>query len=60
MVFMALILMMLLGFAGVAVDGGNIYYQQQRLQIAADAAVLSGTRLLASGASQSLGVRVTS
>ena len=51
MVVVALILMGFMGFAGVAVDGGNIYYQQQRLQIAADAAALSGARLLATGAS---------
>src|SRR5690606_18797127 len=37
----------LLGFAGLAIDGSNIYYQQQRMQIAADAAALAGARQLA-------------
>ena len=47
MVLVALLLMGLLGFAGIAIDGGNLYYQQQRMQIAADAAALGGARQLA-------------
>jgi hypothetical protein len=39
----------LLGFAGLAIDGSNAYLQQQRMQIAADAAALAGARLLALG-----------
>ena len=37
MVIVALALMMLFGFGAVAIDGGNAFYQQQRMQIAADA-----------------------
>jgi hypothetical protein len=47
MVFVALSMTVLLGFAGLAVDGSNIYYQNQRMQIAADAAALGGARKLA-------------
>lgn len=44
------LLLALLGFAGLAIDGSNIYYQNQRMQIAADAAALGGARQLALGA----------
>jgi hypothetical protein len=47
MLLLALVLMVLFGFAGIAIDGGNVYYQQQRMQIAADAAALGGARQLA-------------
>ncbi len=50
MVLFAVALMVLLGFAGVAIDGSNIYFQNQRMQIAADAAALGGARQLAIGA----------
>jgi Flp pilus assembly protein TadG len=40
-------LTVLIGMAGVAVDGSNIYFQRQRMQIAADAAALGGARQLA-------------
>lgn len=50
-VFTALSLSVLLGFVGLAIDGSNAYYQQQRMQIAADAAVLAGSRVLALGQS---------
>ncbi|MCC6168297.1 MAG: choice-of-anchor A family protein [Caldilineaceae bacterium] len=43
---LALMLTGLLGFAGLAIDGSNLYYQQQRMQIAADAAALGGARQL--------------
>lgn len=46
MVVLALLLTVLLGFAGLAIDGSNLYYQQQRMQIAADAAALGGARQL--------------
>ncbi len=49
LVIMALALMVMFGLGGVAVDGGNAYYQQQRMQIAADAAALGGARALAFG-----------
>ena len=49
MVIVALALMVLFGFGGVAIDGGNAFYQQQRMQIAADAAALGGARSLALG-----------
>ncbi len=49
MVIVALALMMLFGFSGIAIDGGNAFYQQQRMQIAADAAALGGARSLALG-----------
>ena len=39
-----------MGFAGLAVDGSNIYYQTQRMQISADAAALGGARKLAASA----------
>jgi hypothetical protein len=50
MVFVAMAMLTLLGFAGVAVDGSNVYYQNQRVQIAADAAALAGARQLAASA----------
>lgn len=49
MVIVALGLVALLSLGGVAVDGSNAYYQQQRMQIAADAAALGGARALANG-----------
>src|SRR5690606_14929784 len=47
LVLVSIMLTALLGFAGLAIDGSNIYYQQQRMQIAADAAALAGARQLA-------------
>ena len=49
MVVLALIITGLVGFVGLAVDGSNVFFQHQRLQIAADAAALGGARLLAKG-----------
>lgn len=46
LVLLALMLTGLLGFAGLAIDGSNLYFQQQRMQIAADAAALGGARQL--------------
>jgi Flp pilus assembly protein TadG len=48
-VFIALAFPVLLGFAALAIDGSNAYVQQQRMQVAADAAVFAGVRLLAMG-----------
>ena len=50
LVIMAIVLSMLLGIAGLAIDGSNIYYQTQRMQISADAAALGGARKLAENA----------
>ena len=47
LVIFAFILMILLGFAGVAVDGGNTYHHQQQMQVAADAAAIGGVRKIA-------------
>lgn len=53
LVIMAFVLTVLLGLGGVAVDGSNIYYQTQRMQISADAAALGGARKLAANADYS-------
>ena len=47
MVYLALVLAVLLGFAGLAIDGSNAYFQRRRMQTAADAAALAGARALA-------------
>ena len=47
MVIFAIGLMVMMGMGGLAVDGSNAYHQQQRMQIAADAAALGGARALA-------------
>ena len=47
LVIFAFIMMVLMGFSGVAIDGGNAYQNQQQVQIAADAAAMGGARLLA-------------
>lgn len=41
LVLVALVLVILFGFAGVAIDGGNLYTEQRRAQAAADNAVLA-------------------
>ena len=48
----AFALPLILACTGLAVDTGNVYLQKQRLQNAADAAVLSGTYMKADGKSQ--------
>ncbi|MCC6455648.1 MAG: carboxypeptidase regulatory-like domain-containing protein [Caldilineaceae bacterium] len=50
LIFVAFAMTVLLGFAGLAIDGSNIYYQNQRIQISADAAALGGARKLAAAA----------
>ncbi len=45
-VIVTLALVVLLGSAGLAVDGSNVYTQNQRMQVAADAAALGGARML--------------
>lgn len=49
LVYVALTLMVLLGFAGLAIDGSYAYSQHNRMQVAADASALAGARLLALG-----------
>ena len=53
MVLFALLLTILLGMAALAIDGSNAYLQQQRRQLAADAAALAGARAVALQASDS-------
>lgn len=50
MVYFALVLTMLLMFAGFALDGSNTMVQRHRMQNAADATALAGARLLAHNA----------
>lgn len=47
--YMALVLFVLLGMAGIALDGSNAYAQRRRMQTAADFAALAGARTLALG-----------
>ncbi|MCX6045371.1 MAG: Tad domain-containing protein [Chloroflexi bacterium] len=47
LIYLALVLMVLIGFAGIAIDGSNVYMQRRRMQTAADAAALTGIRSLA-------------
>lgn len=49
LVLVALSMVALLGFTFLVLDGGNIYAQRRRMQNAADAGTLAGTRLLALG-----------
>ncbi len=53
LVYFALFLVVLIGFAAIALDGSNAYVQQRRAQDAADAAALAGARTLALGGSSS-------
>ncbi len=46
-VLIALMLVVLLGFVALAIDGGNAYTQKREAQNAADAAALAGARQLA-------------
>jgi hypothetical protein len=45
-VIVALVLTVLLAFAGLAIDGGNAFLQRRQAQNAADAGSLAGTRVL--------------
>ena len=47
LVVVALVFVGLVAAAGLAVDGGNLFVQRRQAQIAADAAALAGTRLIA-------------
>jgi hypothetical protein len=46
-VLVAAVMMSLLALAGLAIDGGNVFLQRRRVQNAADASALAGTRVLA-------------
>jgi hypothetical protein len=54
LVVLSLAFVALMGFAALALDGSYAYLQQQRTQIAADAAVLGGVRHLALGHADSV------
>ena len=47
-VIVALFMVVLLGFAALAIDGGRLYLEKSRLQKALDAAVLAGAQELRS------------
>jgi hypothetical protein len=49
LVYAALVFPVLVALAALALDGGNIYLQHQRMQTAADAAALAGARAVALG-----------
>ncbi len=51
LVYFALLLVVILGFGAIALDGSNAFVVQRRMQNAADAAALAGARLLAIGSS---------
>ncbi|MBI3920403.1 MAG: Tad domain-containing protein [Armatimonadetes bacterium] len=50
-------LIVILSFAGLAIDGGNVYMQRRRMQNAADSGALAGARELALGATTNEAVR---
>lgn len=50
LIIITVLFMALLGFAALAVDASYVYYNNQRMQIAADAAALAGARLIAHNA----------
>ncbi|MDI7277236.1 MAG: Tad domain-containing protein [Anaerolineae bacterium] len=52
LVFVALILVVLVGFLALSIDLGNVYAQRRFMQNAADAAALAGARALALDRSQ--------
>ncbi|HSR46810.1 MAG TPA: pilus assembly protein TadG-related protein [Anaerolineales bacterium] len=49
LVLVALVLVLLMGFAGLALDGGNIYTDRRSAQAAADTAALSGALAVVQG-----------
>jgi Flp pilus assembly protein TadG len=46
-VLIAVVMVGLLALAGLAIDGGNLFLQRRRVQNAADAGAMAGTRVLA-------------
>ncbi len=53
---MVLVLVGLLAMLGLAIDGGTVFLERRRMQNAADAAALAGTRLLAEAICGATGV----
>lgn len=51
-VIFSIVVVLLMGLGGLAVDASNIYLHNQRMQIAADAAAFGGTRMLARNATR--------
>lgn len=51
LVYVALVLPALIGLAGLAIDGSNLFVQQRNMQAAADAAVMAGARAVGLGQS---------
>lgn len=49
LVYIAVVMVVLLGMAALALDGSNLYLQRRNMQNAADAAALAGIHALASG-----------
>ncbi len=47
LVAVAVMLVVLIGFLGLVIDGGNVYAQRRQMQNAADASALAGARVLA-------------
>jgi len=52
LVYVAIVMVVLLGMAALALDGSNLYLQRRNMQTAADSAALAGVHALASGESQ--------
>jgi hypothetical protein len=46
-VIIALVMVGLIAFMGLAIDGGNLFWQRRRAQNAADSSAMAGTRVLA-------------
>ncbi|MFP5105677.1 pilus assembly protein TadG-related protein [Neobacillus sp. C211] len=53
-VIVAISMVVLLGFAALAIDGGRIYFEKSKLQKALDAAVLAGAQGLIQGETQAI------
>lgn len=49
LVVVAVMIVLLVAFLGLVIDGGNVYAQRRQMQNAADAAALAGARALALG-----------
>ncbi|NOX64139.1 MAG: hypothetical protein GXP42_19715 [Chloroflexi bacterium] len=52
LIYLAIMLLGLIGMIGLALDGGYAYFQYRRMQTAADAAALAGARHLSAGESE--------
>src|SRR5690606_4536767 len=56
LVQVALMLVVLLGFAALAIDGGMVYAERRHMQNAADAGALAGARELCLSGSETLAI----